>query len=296
MNTLPILLDTDIGDDIDDALALALILNSPELELRGITTVFRNTPRRAVLTNYLLDVWNRKEIPVAAGCSNPLLQKYDPQLGKQFQILDDDVLETPTEHALDLILREAKVNDEKPPEKLLTIVPIGPLTNIALAFARAPELAAYCCIVLMGGMWNDRAKDFQAEWNIFWDPEAAAIVFNSGAEISMIGLDVTRQCVLRKEHIEKIKASTSPQIKVLAQLVELWMNDNNGFPILHDPLAVLTLFSDCVKFEDKQIAVELCGEKRGQMKVLGGKPNARVAVAVDAENAVEEFIGRILKA
>jgi purine nucleosidase len=299
MSTLPLVLDTDIGDDIDDALALALILNSPELELRGITTVFRNAPRRAALTKYLLEVWKQEKIPVHAGCSKPLLQEVDFQLGNQFQILEEawqsDVLETPTQHAVDFLLDAANIEDEEAPETLLSLVPIGPLTNIALAFARAPELAARCRIVLMGGMWDARAENFKAEWNIACDPEAAAMVFNSGAEISMIGLDVTLQCVLRAEHIEKIKTHDSAQSRVLARLIELWMEETKIFPLLHDPLAVLTLLSNCVEFEEKNIAIELCGEKRGQMRVLGGKPNARVAVKVDVERALEEFMARILK-
>src|SRR4051812_48505868 len=101
MSSLPIILDTDIGDDIDDALALAIILNSPEFDLRGVTTVFRDAPRRAVLTRHLLEVWQRENVPVCAGCSKPLLQDFSPELGSQFEIFNSRVPDTSTQHAVD---------------------------------------------------------------------------------------------------------------------------------------------------------------------------------------------------
>lgn len=292
MSTLPIILDTDIGDDIDDALALAVILNSPEFELRGVTTVFRDAPRRAQLTEYLLHFWNRDDVPVEVGSSRPLLQVFNPKLGKQFEILEYSNDTAPSQHietATSFLWHAIAGEGTKP-----TIVPIGPLTNIALLLARAPEVAKHIRIVLMGGMWNREAKNFKAEWNILCDPEAAEIVFRSGAEIKIIGLDVTLQCVLREEHVQQIANHDSPRSKVLARLIELWMSETNRPPTLHDPLAVLTLFSDCVRFEPMNIGVELCGEERGQMRVLDGAPNAEVAVAVDAARAIDLFMQRVL--
>lgn len=297
MNSLPFVLDTDIGDDVDDALALALTLASPELELQGVTTVFGNAPRRAVLAQHLLKEWNRTEISVFSGCSKPLLQPFLPQAGAQFQILEDDVLEERTPHAIDFLIEKSGANEDEPPEKPLTIVAIGPLTNIALAIAKEPQLVSAARLVLMGGMWNAQSPDFRAEWNVKCDPEAAAMVFESGIEISMVGLDVTTRCVLQEKHLQQIaqQAQSSPKLGVLWKLIQLWMQDSNRPPTLHDPLAVLSLFDDCVKFEEKKIEVQLCGVARGKLGVLPtGAANARVAINVDAPRAIKLFMERIL--
>lgn len=288
MNPQPIILDTDIGDDIDDALALAVILNSPELQLRGVTTVFRNAPRRAILTRKVLEAWNRADVPLASGISKPLLEAFDPKLGAQFQILDDDVLEEPLPHAVDFLVSSIAADDDQSDDQsTLTLVPIGPLTNIATAIVREPELVARTRIVLMGGFW----KADYAEWNIKCDPEAAAIVFNSGAQIDMVGLDVTNRCQLTPAHVEQFAAKGTPRATLLHQLIGLWEGER---VTLHDPLAVLTLFSDVVKWEERRIEVALCGPDRGKTLIIDGEPNCRVAVDVDVEAALELFMQRVL--
>lgn len=143
-----LLLDTDIGDDIDDALALALLLHAPELELCGITTVFRDAERRAQLTRYLLQAFECADVPVAAGASRPLLQPWSvlhggAQVGKQFAVLPGEIGELATvpdtPHAVDFVCEvvkqyesEAHDGEERP---LLTYLCIGPLTNVALLLA-----------------------------------------------------------------------------------------------------------------------------------------------------------------
>lgn len=297
LSTLPIILDTDIGDDVDDALALALILNSPELDLRGVTTVYRDASRRALLAQHFLEVWERHDVPVAAGCSKPLLSDYITQLGNQILVLEEAgksmIPTAPTEHAVDFLLRTIS-SDQASTENPITIVPIGPLTNVALALAKDPSLASRCRIVLMGGMWNQQAENFKVEYNIYCDPEAAQIVFNSGAPIWMVGLDVTLKCNLREEHIEQLAKETSPRVQVAARVIELFKQERKRLPTLHDPLAVLTLFSECVRFEEKRIDIVLSGKERGEMRVLEGAPNAHVAVDVDAERAIDLFMQRLL--
>jgi purine nucleosidase len=299
MKPLPIILDTDIGDDIDDALALAVALNSPEIELRGVTTVFRNAPRRALLAQHLLQVWGREAVPVVAGCSKPLLEPFErlsggAQLGGQFEVLDPEAEWQSDDHAIDFLSQAIDVEAEPDPANLLTIVPIGPLTNIALALAREPGLIARSRIVLMGGQWSRDG----AEWNIRCDPEAAAIVFHSGIAIDMVGLDVTLRCRLSQTHLDRIRDAGTPRAQLLWQLCGHWLHGgrpNGERPItLHDPLTLLTLFSDCVTFEDKCIEVGLCHAERGKTIVLDGAPNARVAVDVDAERAIDLFMERLL--
>lgn len=297
MNPTSLILDTDLGDDIDDALALALILNSPELELKGVTTVFGNAPRRAVLAQHLLKVWRRKEVPVFAGCSKPFLEPLPQHSGAQFQILENDVLSERTQHAADFLIEASGADADEPPEEPQTLAAIGPLTNIALAIAKEPQLVSAARLVAMGGMWDESAPDYKAEWNTQSDPEAAAMVLDSGMEISLVGLDVTERCVLEEKHLQKIEqqAGASPALGVLWKLIELWMRESHRPPTLHDPLAILTLFDECVTFEEKRLEVRLCGERRGQTRVLPtGAANARVAVAVNAPRALELFMERIL--
>jgi purine nucleosidase len=294
MAPLEIVLDTDIGDDIDDALALAVALHSPELKLRGVTTVFRNAPRRACLAQHLLQVFGRTEIPVVPGCSKPLLQPFErlrggTQLGSQFEILEEDIWYGHG-HAVDFLIETARVAEEPDPENLLTIVPIGPLTNIALALAREPELIPRVRIMLMGGQWCEE----RAEWNISCDPEAAAMVFGSGVEVAMVGLDVTLRCKLDETHLQRIARRNTPQSELLTRLIGLWQRDSGRPVTLHDPLAVLSLFDECVTWQEKRIEVALCGAARGKTLVVDGPPNARVAVAVDAERAIGLFESRVL--
>lgn len=284
-----IILDTDIGDNIDDALALVLAINSPELNLLGVTTVFRNAPRRAALARYILDGLGQTSTRVVSGVSKPLLQAYDFQLGAQFQMLQDDVWDD-TAHAVDFLIEQARVEYEPDLNNLLTVVCIGPLTNIAVALVREPELIPRLRIVLMGGCWSR----VEAETNICSDPEAAAIVFNSGVEISMIGLDVTRRCALSPTHLQQIAAASTRSARLLQQLTELWQDGTPRTPILNDPLAVLSLFNDCITWQDKCIEVALCGERRGCTLVSDGEPNARVAVDVDAGRTVELCLARLL--
>ena len=293
MRSIPIILDTDIGDDIDDALALALILNSPELELRGITTVFRHAQHRALLARKILRAWNRLDIPVAAGASKTLLGKIEEMGGSsQFDVLDEKDLsndDATFPHALDWMLQ----NIDTDSEDRITLVTIGALTNIALLFARAPELARRCRIVMMGGQWSVP----EAEWNIRCDPEAAAAVFSSGAEISMVGYEITTRCQLSDEQMDILaQGSTAARSSTLInKLLNLWRKETGARVTLHDPLAVMSLFDDCVQFEPKRIEIGLCGEERACTIAVEGKSNVRVAVDVDVERAISLFMERLAR-
>lgn len=290
--SLPFVLDTDIGDDIDDALALCLALRCPELRLRGVTTVFLDGPRRALLSRKLLKAWGRAEVEVVAGCSRPLLSQGElPSLGTQFEVLDAGAGWDETAHAVDFLLRAAREHGQNAPDTRLTIVCIGPLTNIAATLARAPEWAQQVRIVLMGGQWS---APF-AEWNVLQDPEAAAMVFRSGAEISMVGLDVTQGCQLSEGDIARLEAAGDEGRALLGRMTRLWQRQHAHAPILHDPLTVLALVEDgLLTWDDKRIEVELCGPERGVTRVGEGAPNCRVAVDVDSEGAAAAFMRRLM--
>lgn len=139
----------------------------------------------------------------------------------------------------------------------------------------------------MRGYWSGEG----AEWNIFCDPEAAAMVFRSGAQISMVGLDVTLQCVLSKEQEKMFHDSPHAHARFLGQFIELWGHQVT----LHDPLTVLTLFTDIVHFEPKGIQVGLHGESvRARTLLAEGAPNVQVATEVDVERTNIVFLERVL--
>lgn len=287
-----IIIDTDIGDDIDDALAIVLALRSPELELTGITTVYGNVELRTKLTLKLLQVFNRADIPVATGIGHPLCEKnrLKPPVPCQCMILKpDEKLPSPAkEEAIDFIILKVLSNPKE-----ITLVPIGALTNVASAISKEPRLKETLKeIVMMGGVVGEE----KPEWNILCDPEAAEIVFKSGIPIKMIGLDVTMKCEMTEGELSKIEQDKKPQIKFLTQLIRLWQTSNNRrCPILHDPLALAAVIDPgFVKTEKKTIEVDTSpGPSRAVTFSVGGQPNADVAIQVDRDRFVSMFLDRI---
>jgi inosine-uridine nucleoside N-ribohydrolase len=230
---IPIILDTDIGDDIDDALALALALQSPELDVRAVTTVIDDTESRTRLAWKELGFYGRHDVPVGTGASEPLLDPRRTMPAPQFQVLTpaDTVPAAAHKRAADLII-ETVTASPKP----ITLVPIGPLTNIALALKEEPRIKEHIArIVLMGGAFNMLVQ----EYNIWRDRVAAEIVFSSGVPITAVGLDVTTRCKLEGADLERMRAAKNPASQFLVRLIGLWQNGHGGqYPTLHDPLAV----------------------------------------------------------
>lgn len=290
-----IIIDTDIGDDIDDALAIVLALKSPELDLVGLTTVYRNTSIRTKLALQLLKAYGRLDIPVAKGIGKPMFAKTNVE-DIPCQWSDDyhDIEMNCDQHAVDYIIQQVQRDPE------ITIVAIGPLTNIACAVMKMPEVMKQANIVLMGGMYSAHYP----EWNIVSDPEAAEIVFSSGLRLTMVGLDVTLKCRLTEEDVEKIKQASKSEIGFLSRLLTQWMDSSKHLPILHDPLTVSYLcHPELLKIEPKRILVECKGEHtRGmtveQREVFFNRPletNVNVAVDVNKEAFVELFMQRLFK-
>jgi purine nucleosidase len=230
---IPILFDTDIGDDIDDALALALALQSPELDVRGVTTVIDDVELRTRLAWKELGIYGRRDIPLGTGAPEPLLDKVWNNKSRQYEVLTaaDEFPPAARKHAVQLIV-ETLMNS---PDKI-TVVPVGPLTNIALALKAQPRIREKIeRIVLMGGAFFPP----RAEYNILRDRVAAEIVFRSGVPITAVGLDVTMKCKLEGKDFERLRASPNPGSQFLVRLIELWQNGRAGvYPTLHDPLAM----------------------------------------------------------
>jgi inosine-uridine nucleoside N-ribohydrolase len=234
---IPIILDTDIGDDIDDALALALALQSPELDVRAVTTVIDDTETRTRLAWKELGLYSRHDVPVATGASEPLLDPMRTTRARQFEVLTeaDTVPAAAHRRAADLIIDTLMASPQP-----ITLVPIGPLTNIALALKGEPRIKPKIArIVLMGGAFHM----LQQEYNIWRDRVAAEIVFSSGVPITAVGLDVTTRCKLEGADLARLRAADNPASRFLVKLIELWQNGHAGqYPTLHDPLAVAVAF------------------------------------------------------
>lgn len=299
-----VIIDTDIGDDIDDVLAIALALKCPELDLIGITTVFRNTSLRNKIALKLLNIVGRLDIPVVAGLEKPLL---DRCIIPFIKTIDTD--ETPCQYqadmgnesenyrgnAVDFIIEKLETSEEK-----ITLLCIGPLTNIAAVLIKCPKVKSKIeKIVLMGGAYTFHA----AEYNIQLDPEAARIVFESEVDILAVGLDVTLKCKLSDDDIGLLKRNQNSISKFLYKMIELWGGE---YLYLHDALAVAVIADpSIVRIERKKVAIETSGEyTRGMTyclneldKFWGSENksfNSSVCIDVDDKRFIELFLNRIL--
>jgi len=253
---IPIILDTDIGSDIDDALALALALQSPELDLRAVTTVTDDTIGRSRLAWKELGLYGRRDIALATGASETLAgPALTQRVPPQFQVLTAQDVLPPAAHrrAADLIVDTLLASPQK-----LTLVPVGPLTNIALALKMEPRIKEKIeRIVLMGGAFGL----LRPEYNIRRDYVAASIVFASGVPITAVGLDVTLRCQLEGAGLERLRAAGNEASRFLVRLIELWQEGQPAqYPTLHDPLAMAVVFKpDLVEAQLGRVEVETAG-------------------------------------
>ena len=300
-----IILDCDPGHD--DAIALLLALASPEVRLLGVTTVSGNQTLEKTTANAIrvLDHVGRSEIPVAAGASRPLLRERHVAAEVHGETgLDGPDLPPPSRqpgraHAIDWI---AATLDSSPHP--ITLVPTGPLTNIALFLARYPDLTSKIeRIVLMGGAFGEGNTTPAAEFNIWADPEAAHRVFSSGLDVTMVGLDVTHKALITPAHVERLQGSGRAG-KLVADLYGFYSQFHassygwNGAPV-HDAVALAHVVDGAL------LTTQHCGVvvdtgpelSRGRTHVdLRGAhwaPNCHVAVAIDADGFLELLVQRI---
>lgn len=288
---IPVILDTDIGDNVDDALALAFACQSPELKLLGVTTVYRDPWRRAAIAGAVLEACGVKDVPVAAGIGKPLMKAWDRQPPGHYDVDFSGHLERlDRRHAVQFVIESAWSVAEP-----LTICSIGPLTNLAVALATEPTLAERIRVVLMGGMISGE----RPETNISADPEAARFVFASGADITMVGLDVTLQCQLTAEEVERIKTCEVPHARLLGGMIDAWMTDRGRLPVLHDPLAVAMCFdpSLCIR-QPMVIEVEPTGDPPAALTVAHPTNTSRTKACteVDRDRFVDLFLDRVCAA
>ena len=297
-----VILDTDIGTDVDDCLALALLLGSPEVDLAGVTCVYGDVLLRARMVLKLLALRGRADVPVMAGATEPLLGKrpvyWAGHEGKGLLDAADERRAPSDEHAVDFLVRTVM---EQPGR--IHLLAIGPLTNLALAFRREPRLARNLAhLTIMGGAIRGPGRfDLPyCEHNIKCDPEAAHIVLSAGAPTTLVPLDVTTRVRIRAEGVARVRAGGTAFHGAVADQVDLYPGfARRGWSHLHDPLAAATIIQpDLVTTESLRVDVEVGGELTAGA-TLARNPtaeataNAEVALGVSVERFEEFLIQRL---
>lgn len=291
-DTINLWIDTDIGGDIDDALAISFALSRPEFNIVGISVVDDNIDKRLMTVQWLLKQFGRDDIPVYKGWAKPILWGGGPRRG-------DASLTYPREYQGEY---KGGVHDNAPQGILeaikkyngdLVLLTIGAMTNAAVAYLSDPntfkKLKKY---IAMAGCFD---KPF-VEYNVIRDPYAVEVILESGVKPIFVGLDVTTRCPLDKEGQKRIKG----KYPFLGELVEDFLGKApwaEGTPILHDPLAcAIILDESLVKKEPRKLAVELeGGHTRGMMCGANGEPNAEVCIDVDVERFISLFVESLSK-
>ncbi len=317
-----VIIDTDPG--IDDAMAIMLALNSPELKVEALTVVPGNVEAAQGLENALkiVSLAGRCDIPVAGGAQHPLNQKlitaqfWHGKNGLAGVELPASKCNPDPRFGPDLIIH---LVHRYPHE--ITLIPVGPLTNIALAVSIDPSIVPLVKdIVIMGGSITGGNVNGAAEANIYNDPEAAAIVFNAGWTVTMVGSDVGERTLITRKYLNDLQSMHGPESDFIAQLADFYItrSEKSGYSgaAMYDPLAVGTAIdASLVTLKEMHVDVETQGEfTRGETvanrmgsdekNVLHGdhyeiegvielKPNARVATASDADRFISLFISRI---
>ncbi len=317
-----IILDTDPGSD--DAMAMMLALNSPELDVRAVTVVPGNVIAKQGLENALrmISLANRCDIPVAAGAQHPLFQKlitaefWHGKNGLANVELPPSRCKVDGRWGPDLII---EMVHGAPHE--ITLVPVGPLTNIALAVEKDPSIVPLVKeVILMGGSIGGGNSTAAAEANIYNDPEAAQIVFQAGWPLTMVGLDVGDKTLLSQKYLAQLAETHGPVNDFIYQvahyLVELSAQFGSSGTPMYDPLAVgVAIDATLVKAPAMHVDVETRGEftrgetvanRRNEVErnVLHGdrywvegldkvEPNAKVCIDVDADRFLQLFVSRI---
>jgi inosine-uridine nucleoside N-ribohydrolase len=296
MNPIPILIDTDPGQDIDDVLALGFAALRPEFEIKAITTVTHGARRRAHLAKKLLETAGLGEVPVAAGMELPMRPVSDDELK---QLTDDAYTlnhaqveaDGPIENdAVDLIIRTVEENAGE-----LCLVTIAPLTNIACALRKAPHIAQKIrCISSMAA----EVQIPHIEHNIAWDYNAASVVLAAKIPMFIGTWSVTRQFWLTPEDCETIRQNSSPLCQFMADCNDLWWPHKGGKPgpMMYDTSPFVWLMNpDFYTTEEMALQVETRGEFTQGMTLRRGNENkAQVTTAMDAEGVKQLYLDTVL--
>ncbi|HTG69130.1 MAG TPA: nucleoside hydrolase [Candidatus Udaeobacter sp.] len=306
-----IVLDVDTG--IDDSLAIAYAIHSPELEVLGVTTCFGNVTVEEATRNTLVVLEHLdSNVPVIPGAAKPLFR--DPTKGNTTYIHGDDGIgntlsaepqrQALSEHAANFIVEQVK----RLP-KQVTIITVGTLTNLALAIMKAPEIVGLVDkVIIMGGAVTVHGNITpSAEANIYADPEAAEYVFRSGIPITLVGLDVTMKTLLPLEELQSWRDKNTRIGHLLADMTEFYIGAYEDFYpgiggcALHDPLAVgVAINPDFVKTVPMHVQVDVegvhsLGRTVGDRRMKpDAEPNMDVCIEVDADRFLNHFLSRVV--
>lgn len=283
-----ILLDTDIGSDIDDAVCLAYLLSQPECELLGITTVSGEAVQRARIASALCKVAG-KAIPIFPGAEQPFLLEQRQPKAQQAAALDKWAHDRdfPMGHAIGFLRDTIRANPGE-----ITLLSIGPLTNLALLFTLDPEIPLLLKrLVMMVGVFTNRGGGVgPLEWNALIDPHATAVVYRHQPVIHRsIGLDVTRKVVMNIAEVQR--RFVSPLLLAVWDFAQVWFRHTNQITF-HDPLAATTIFDDQIcTFERGTIEVELTSQRLLGLTHWKSDPSGRheVALEVDPERFFNHY-------
>jgi purine nucleosidase len=302
-----IIIDTDPG--VDDALAFLLALASPEIKLEALTTTQGNVTLEKATRNALaiLELAHASHIPVAAGSAVPLVEplRASADVHGESGIGNSKLPQAKTkpipEHAVDYLIERVLAEPNE-----ISIFPIGPLTNIAMAIRKEPKFAkAVKELVIMGGAIHESGNSTpQAEFNIYVDPHAAHIVFHAGIPITLITLDVTHKCLLQQTHIERLLKIKSPISRFIDEAMQVYLaaSYERGFEgsALHDPLTLAAIIApELLTLKEYYVDVDISGGvSMGKtfadiFNTTKKSVNMKVAVQVRGDDFVELFLQRM---
>jgi len=305
-----IIIDTDPG--IDDALAIQLALASPELSLEGLSIVHGNCSLEQATVNGLsiLELANASHIPLAKGCELPLVQpsllapETHGNTGLGYAKLPEPRSKPAVQHGCDFLIEKVISNPGE-----ITLVAIGPLTNVAMAIRKEPRFAKSLKeLVIMGGAIRHEGNTTAlGEFNVYVDPHAAHIVFHAGVPTTLVPLDVTYQCVLTAQDVERLLKIDSPIPKFIKNSTDFYMEYHDSYQgikgcIINDPLALaLTFAPELCDYEELPVDVDISGGV-SMGKTLADfynyekKPaNMKVALGVRQRDFIELFLERMEK-
>jgi purine nucleosidase len=308
--TKRILIDTDPG--IDDSLAFLLALASPELSLEGISVVHGNCSVDQATINALsvLELAHASHIPVARGCELPLVQpsllapETHGDTGIGYAKLPSPRSKPIGQHGCDFLIEKIMSNPGE-----ITLVAIGPLTNVALAIRREPRIAsALKEIIIMGGAIRHEGNTTAlGEFNTYVDPHAAHIVFHAGIPTTLVPLDVTYQCVLTAQDVERLQSIDSPIPPFIKAATKFYMEFHDEYQgvegcVINDPLALaLTFAPELCDYRELPVDVDISGGVSMGKTIADfynytKKPaNIRVALGVRPRAFIELFLERMEK-
>jgi inosine-uridine nucleoside N-ribohydrolase len=282
-----VLLDTDIGTDVDDAVALAYLLSHPDCELLGITTVTGEAAKRASLASIVCKAAG-KEIPIYPGAEHPMQGDQRQPVAQQAAALPNWPHETqfPLNQAVDFLANTIRTYPGE-----VVLLTIGPLTNAGMLFNTYPDVAELLKgLVMMGGNFGENTPNDRVEWNIAGDPLASQITYKAPVRLHRsLGLNVTQQVMMSAEEVRK--RFTAPILRPVMDMAEIWFGQFFPFITFHDPLAAATVFApEVCSFHQGTVTVDN-EEKTGKTiwQPGGSSSPHEVAMTVDVDRYFQHF-------